>query len=88
MPNASVLEAKKAIVAELTEKIQKLPPACSWITRASPLRRTPRLRRECRENGVDYAVVKNTCSALPQQHRPERAGRSAQRRHVSGRVHG
>ena len=52
MPNAKVLSEKQAIVAELTEKIQKAT--------AGVIEEDTALRKECREGGVDYAVVKNT----------------------------
>ena len=60
MPNAKVLSEKQAIVANLTEKLQHAAAGvivdCKGITVAEDTA----LRSECRSNGVDYAVVKNT----------------------------
>ena len=41
MPNAKVLSEKQAIVAELTEKIQKATAGVTSTTRVLPLRKTP-----------------------------------------------
>ena len=60
MPNASVLEQKKAIVAELTEKLQNAASDVLVDYKGITVEEDTALRRECRENGVDYAVVKNT----------------------------
>ena len=60
MPNAKVLSAKQAVVAELTEKIQKATAGVIVDYKGITVEEDTALRRECRENGVDYAVVKNT----------------------------
>ena len=60
MPNAKVLSEKQAIVAELTEKIQKATSGVIVDYKGITVEEDTALRRECRENGVDYAVVKNT----------------------------
>jgi large subunit ribosomal protein L10 len=60
MPNAKVLSAKQAIVAELTEKVQKATAGVLVDYKGISVEEDTVLRRECRENGVDYAVVKNT----------------------------
>ena len=60
MPNAKVLSEKQAIVAELTEKIQKASAGVLVDYKGITVEEDTALRRECRENGVDYAVVKNT----------------------------
>ena len=60
MPNAKVLSEKQAIVAELTEKIQKASAGVLVDYKGITVEEDTVLRRECRENGVDYAVVKNT----------------------------
>ena len=60
MPNAKVLSEKQAIVAELTEKIQKATAGVIVDYKGITVEEDTALRRECRENNVDYAVVKNT----------------------------
>ena len=60
MPNAKVLSEKQAIVAELTEKIQKSTACVIVDYKGITVEEDTALRRECRENNVDYAVVKNT----------------------------
>ena len=60
MPNAKVLSEKQAIVAELTEKIQKATAGVIVDYKGITVEEDTALRRECRENAVDYAVIKNT----------------------------
>ena len=60
MPNAKVLSEKQAIVAELTEKIQKATAGVIVDYKGITVEEDTALRKECRENAVDYAVVKNT----------------------------
>ena len=60
MPNAKVLSAKQAVVAELTEKIQKATAGVIVDYKGITVEEDTALRKECRENGVDYAIVKNT----------------------------
>ena len=60
MPNAKVLSEKQAIVAELTEKIQKATAGVIIDYKGITVEEDTALRRECRENHVDYAVIKNT----------------------------
>ena len=60
MPNAKVLSEKQAIVAELTEKIQKATAGVIVDYKGITVEEDTALRKECRENNVDYAVVKNT----------------------------
>ena len=60
MPNAKVLSEKQAIVAELTEKIQKATSGVIVDYKGITVEEDTALRKECREGGVDYAVVKNT----------------------------
>ena len=60
MPSEKVLEQKKAVVAGLTEKLQGAVSGVivnySGITVADDTK----LRKDLREAGVDYSVVKNT----------------------------
>ena len=60
MPNAKVLSEKQAIVAQLTEKVQKATAGVLVDYKGITVEEDTALRKECRENGVDYAVVKNT----------------------------
>ena len=60
MPNAKVLSEKQAVVAALTEKIQKAAAGVIVDYKGITVEEDTALRRECRENNVDYAVVKNT----------------------------
>ena len=60
MPNATVLEAKKAIVAELTEKLQNAASGVLVDYKGITVAEDTALRTELRKNGVEYAVVKNT----------------------------
>ena len=60
MPNAKVLSEKQAIVAELTEKIQKATAGVIVDYKGITVEEDTALRKECREGGMDYAVVKNT----------------------------
>ena len=60
MPNAKVLSEKQAIVAQLTEKIQNDTAGVLVDYKGITVEEDTALRKECRENDVDYAVVKNT----------------------------
>ena len=64
MPNAKVLEQKKIIVAELCEKLKK---SCSGVIvdyKGINVANDTKLRKEMREAGVNYFVVKNTLLSL------------------------
>ena len=89
MPNAKVLSEKQAVVAALTEKLQNAAAGVIVDYKGITVAEDTALRTQCRENNIDYAVVKNTLLRFAFNNVGlERAGRSAQRRHVSGRVHG
>ena len=60
MPNASVLEQKQKQVAELKEKISAAVTGVVVDYKGIPVADDTKLRKELRENGVDYFVVKNT----------------------------
>ena len=60
MRNAKVLSEKQAIVAQLTEKIQNATAGVLVDYKGITVEEDTALRKECRENDVDYAVVKNT----------------------------
>ena len=59
MPNASVLEKKQQQVAELAEKISGAVTGVVVDYKGITVADTA-LRKELRENGVEYFVVKNT----------------------------
>ena len=60
MPNAKVLSEKQAIVAALTEKLQNAAAGLIVDYKGITVAEDTALRADCRENNVDYAVVKNT----------------------------
>ena len=60
MPNAKVLSEKQAIVAQLTEKVQKAAAGVIVDYKGITVEDDTALRKACRENEIDYAVVKNT----------------------------
>ena len=60
MPNAKVLTEKQAIVEALTAKVQKATAGVIVDYKGITVEEDTKLRRECRESGVEYTVVKNT----------------------------
>ena len=60
MPNTKVLESKKAIVDALTQKLQGSTAAVFVDYKGITVAQDTELRKQFREAGVDYAVVKNT----------------------------
>ncbi len=60
MPNASVLEQKQKQVAQLSEKLGKAVVGVVVDYKGTTVADDTALRKELRENGVDYFVVKNT----------------------------
>ena len=60
MPNASVLEKKQQQVAELKEKIAGTVTGIIVDYKGINVSDDTALRKELRENGVEYFVVKNT----------------------------
>lgn len=60
MPNAKVLEEKKALVASLVEKIKNSPAGVLVDYKGINVADDTALRKELREAGVEYKVVKNT----------------------------
>ena len=63
MPNAKVLEEKQKLVADLKEKIAAAITGVVVDYKGITVADDTALRRELRENGVDYFVVKNTLLA-------------------------
>ena len=60
MPSAKVLEAKKAIVAELSERLKNSVTGVLVDYKGINVADDTALRKELREAGVKYSVVKNT----------------------------
>ena len=60
MPNAKVLESKKAVVESLTGKIKEATSVVFVDYKGITVAQDTALRAECRKNELDYAVVKNT----------------------------
>ena len=60
MPNAKVLESKKAVVEALAGKIKEATSVVFVDYKGITVEEDTALRKECRANDVDYAVVKNT----------------------------
>ena len=64
MPNAKVLEAKKATVAALSEQIKGASAGIFVDYKGITVEQDTKLRNEFREAGVSYSVVKNTLTRL------------------------
>lgn len=60
MPSQSVLEQKKAIVAELSERLKSSVTGVVVCYEGINTEDDTKLRKELRENDVKYTVVKNT----------------------------
>ena len=60
MPNAKVLESKKAVVEALTSKIQEATSVVFVDYKGITVAKDAELRKQFREAGVEYTVVKNT----------------------------
>ncbi len=60
MPNAIVLEQKKAIVSELADKMKNAAAGVFVSYKGINVADDTTLRRELRDAGVEYSVIKNT----------------------------
>ncbi len=60
MPSAKVLESKKNLVAELTEKLNAAQSGVLVDYRGLTVEQDTKLRNQLREAGVEYKVIKNT----------------------------
>ena len=58
------LELKKQVVEEIKERFQKSNSAVFYDYRGLTVAEVTELRNECRKNGVDYVVLKNTMIEL------------------------
>ena len=64
MPSAKVLEQKKQVVAELTEMLQNSVAGVVVDYKGINVADDTKLRKELREAGIKYTVVKNTLLGL------------------------
>ncbi len=60
MANKKILEAKKAVAAELAEKLKKSNAVVLVDYRGINVADDTALRKEMRESGVEYKVIKNS----------------------------
>ena len=60
MPNAKVLESKKAVVEALSAKIKEATSVVFVDYKGISVAQDTELRKQFREAGVEYSVVKNT----------------------------
>ena len=60
MPNAKVLSEKQAIVESLSEKLKNAAAGVIVDYKGITVAEDTELRKACRENEVEYAVIKNT----------------------------
>ncbi len=60
MPNAKVLESKKAVVAALSDKIKEATSVVFVDYKGINVAQDTELRKQFREAGVEYSIVKNT----------------------------
>lgn len=60
MPSAQVLEQKKKVVADLVESIKSAQAGVLVDYRGITVEQDTKLRKQLREAGVEYKVVKNT----------------------------
>ena len=67
MPNAKVLESKKAVVEALTGKIQEATSVVFVDYKGITVAQDTELRKQFRDADVDYTVVKNTLTRFATQ---------------------
>lgn|SRR5690554_410185 len=64
MSSQAVLESKKQIVEEISDKLQRAASAVLTDYRGLNVSEATQLRKELREAGVEYRVLKNTLTKL------------------------
>ena len=64
MPNAKVLESKKAVVEALSGKIKEATSIVFVDYKGITVAQDTELRKQFREAGVEYSVVKNTLTNI------------------------
>ena len=67
MPNAKVLESKKAVVEALTDKIQGATSVVFVDYKGITVAQDTELRKQFRDADVEYTVVKNTLTRFATQ---------------------
>ena len=67
MPNAKVLESKKAVVEALTDKIQGATSVVFVDYKGITVAQDTELRKQFRDADVEYTVVKNTLTRFAAQ---------------------
>lgn len=67
MPSANILKEKQAMVADLAEKMKNAVSGVLVDYKGITVEEDTKLRRDLREAGVHYAVVKNTLLRLAAQ---------------------
>ena len=67
MPNAKVLESKKAVVETLTGKIKEATSVVFVDYKGITVAQDTELRKQFREAGVEYTVVKNTLTKFAEK---------------------
>ena len=68
MPSAKILSEKQAYVADLKAKFESTVSGCVVAYGGINVENDTKLRKELREAGVDYMVVKNTMLRLAVKH--------------------
>ena len=61
---SKAIELKKTVVAEIKEKLEKAQSVVFYDYRGLTVEEVTNLRNECRKNGVEYIVLKNTMIKL------------------------
>ena len=77
MPSKSVLEQKQAYVADLAEKLKNAAGGVLVDYKGISVEADTKLRKDLRENGVEYFVVKNTLLAGIEGLEPALSGTTA-----------
>ncbi len=62
--NQSVLEQKKKVVSDITEKLRNAKSVVLVEYKGLTVEKVTELRNKCRESGVEYKVYKNTLMRL------------------------
>ena len=75
MPNAQVLESKKAIVDQLSDRIGKATAVVFVDYKGITVAQDTELRNKFREAGVEYSVVKNTLTRFAAKYTKDESGK-------------
>ena len=77
MPSAKILSEKQAYVADLKAKFESAVSGCVVAYGGINVENDTKLRKELREAGVDYMVVKNTGICIKKASFPHLAKKEA-----------